>query len=107
MGSTVSDSPNTHDLGQLAMIYLHNDAVTSGGGPGPGGGRGGGRGGGGGVNLPPPAMGEIDFESPAQWGRLVSTTADGRGQTYELDFGGGFRLATHVYWADPTRAPRP
>jgi hypothetical protein len=35
----------------------------------------------------PPAMGQIDFDNPGQWGKLVRSSANGRVQLFELDFG--------------------
>lgn len=84
-----NEHPNAHDYEQLETIYYeHLDTTTT-------------------VSsnkLPsgmPPAMGQIDFDTRAQWGRLISSTANGRGQTYELDFGRGHKVITHVIWADP------
>jgi len=80
--------PNLHDYDQLATIYAHVDSTTTAGS----------------ATLPramPPAMGQIDFDSPAQWGRLARSSANGRVQLYELDFGRGNRVITHVFWADP------
>jgi hypothetical protein len=48
----------------------------------------------------PPAMTEIDFEGPGQWGRLIRSTRNGRTELYELDFGGGHKIFTFVIWAD-------
>lgn len=58
------------------------------------------------ANLPPPAMGQINFETPDQWGKLVSSSPDGLGQVFELDFGGGHRVITFVIWASPADARR-
>ena len=52
-------------------------------------------------SLPPPAMGQIHFETPDQWGQLVRSSPDGLSQVYELDFGGGHRVTTFVLWANP------
>lgn len=82
-------SPNAHDYEQIETIYDHLDPTTT-------------------VahnNLPremPPAMGQISFDTPAQWGRLVRTNANARVQVYELDFGRSHKVITHVFWADPT-----
>jgi hypothetical protein len=46
-------------------------------------------------------MGQIDYETPNQWGQLVRSMANGRAQVYELDFGGGHKVITRVLWADP------
>ena len=86
-GPPSNEHPNAHDYEQLEEIYAHQDSTTT-------------------IDaaLPrdmSPAMGQIDFDSPGQWGRLVASTANGRGQTYELDFGRGHRVITHVFWADP------
>ena len=41
-------------------------------------------------------LAEIEMNGPAQWGRLVS--AHGPMEVYELDFGGGRKVITHVTW---------
>jgi len=93
-----NQSPNQHDYDQLADIYGHLDGSSGGGGD---------TGGGGGC-FPPnskkcngalPAadiLAQIDMDGPAQWGRLVS--AHGPMEVYELDFGGGRKIITHVTW---------
>jgi hypothetical protein len=83
-----NEHPDAHDFEQLRAIYYHPDDTTTAGA----------------AKLPsamPPAMGLIDFDSPGQWGRLVSGSRNGRSETYELDFGGGNKVVTHVFWADP------
>ena len=83
-----NEHPDGHDFEELRAIYLHLDDTTTAGA----------------TKLPaamPPAMGLIDFDSPGQWGRLVSRSRNGRSETYELDFGGGNKVVTHVFWADP------
>jgi hypothetical protein len=47
----------------------------------------------------PPAMNDIDLEGPRQWGRLIRSSPQGRVQLYELDFGNGHKVFTHVLWA--------
>ena len=85
--------PNAHDYAQLETIYSHLDTTTT-------------------VSsstLPkamPPAMGQINFDTPGQWGRLVSSNANGRLEVYELDFGQGNKVITHVFWADPVADAR-
>ena len=73
--------PNQHDYDQLQSMYAHLDGTTT-------------------VGQAPPAMGQIDLEGPGQWGRLVSSSRNGKAQTYELDFGGGHKIFTFVIWAD-------
>ena len=80
--------PNSHDYDQLFNIYYHQDTYTTASS----------------TALPsamPPAMGQIDFESPGQWGRLQGKSRNGRVAVYELDFGQGNKVVTHVFWADP------
>ena len=81
--------PDTHDFEQLKAIYDdHADSTTTVGS----------------ATLPsgmPPAMGQIDFDTPAQWGKLLRSSANGRIHVYDLDFGRGHRVITHVLWADP------
>jgi hypothetical protein len=80
--------PNWHDYEELSTIYAHLDGTTTVGS----------------ATLPnsmPPAMGQLPLDTPAQWGQLVRSSRNGRAQVYELDFGRGDRVVTHVFWADP------
>lgn len=84
---TSNQHPNSHDFGQLTLLYNHLDTINTSS-----------------AQLAantPPAMGQIDFASPGQWGRLVGQSRNGRQGVYELDFGGGNKVLTHVFWADP------
>jgi len=82
---------DAHDYEELAFIYAHLDSVTTvGQTSSPKKGR-----------RMPPAMGEIDFETPAQWGKLVRSLNRGMREVYELDFGGGNKVFTFVIWAEP------
>jgi len=40
-----------------------------------------------------------DVSSAAAWGRLVASSADGAESVFVRDFGNGFRIITHVFWA--------
>jgi len=80
--------PNAHDYQQLETIYGgHADSTTT-------------------VSQTSaqgalsPAMTEIDFAGPGQWGRLIRSTNRGRTELYELDFGGGRKVITFVIWAE-------
>jgi hypothetical protein len=81
-----NEHPNLHDFEQIKTIYAHLDSTSTVA-----------------ASVPASVMNEIDFEGPGQWGRLVKSTRNGRGQTYELDFGHGNKVITHVFWADPAR----
>jgi hypothetical protein len=80
-GPPSNEHPNNHDYEQLETIYGHTDAAFAGG-------------------QAPAAMDQIDFATPAQWGRLVRSINGGRSELYELDFGGGHKVFTHVTWID-------
>ena len=89
-GPPSNEHPNQHDFDQIVSIYSHLDSTTTIGQS----------------SLPsamPPAMGNIQFENPGQWGRLVRSNGNGRVQVFEQDFGNGNRVITHVFWADPER----
>lgn len=87
LGPPSNEHPNLHDYEQIDIIYQHYDSFTSIGAALP--------------KAMPPAMGHIDFDTPNQWGRLVRSSANRRAQVFELDFGGGHKVLTHVFWADP------
>jgi len=87
---STNQHPNQHDYDQLEAIYAHLDSITTvklfGGAS----------------EIPmPPAMRDIDFAGPTQWGKLIGHTDGGLTAVYELDFGSGFKVITYVIWADP------
>lgn len=86
--------PNDHDYQQLTDIYSHLDSSVTGS-----------DGGSSGCNPKSPKcsgasaadiLANIEMNGPAQWGRLVS--GHGPQEVYELDFGGGRKIITHVTW---------
>lgn len=93
LGPPSNEHPNGHDSDQILAIYGHLDSTSTVSAALP--------------QAMPPAMGQISFDAPAQWGRLVRSSANGRVQQYELDFGRGNRVITHVFWADPQGDARP
>ena len=90
-GPPSNQHPNIHDFEQIFLIYNHLDATSTMSGSSPNG---------------SPAIGEIDLDSPGQWGRLVRSNQTGRVQVYERDFGRGHKVITHVFWADPVADAR-
>jgi len=78
--------PNTHDYAQLELIYSHLDSTST-------------------LSAAalaakmPPAMRNVDLSEPRHWGKLIHSSAGGWKETYELDFGGGHKVITHVIWA--------
>ena len=87
--------PDDHDYATLVDIYpSHVDGGSGGSGCNPRSPKCQAR-----LPAPPPAMNQIDLDGPGQWGRLVGASASGRTSTYELDFGNGWKIVTHVTWA--------
>ena len=85
--------PNAHDYEELGIIYGHLDSFNTSGSTR--------------VAVPmPPAMGLIDLDNPANWGQRIHRSANGRQETFELDFGGGNKVITEVFWADPANDAR-
>lgn len=85
-GSLNNEHPNQHDYEQLATIYSHLDGSTTVGQSTAA------------ANMPPAAL-DIIIEGPGQWGKLIRGGKEQGYSTYELDFGGGHRVYTHVIWA--------
>jgi hypothetical protein len=81
-----NEHPNAHDYEQIEIIYEHLDSTTTIGQS---------------VNSAqvPPAMNDLELDGPGQWGRLIRSSRNGRVQIYELDFGRGQKIITHVFWA--------
>jgi hypothetical protein len=82
--------PDDHDYAMLESIYAHEDTFNSYSTSSS-------------ARLPvpmPPAMGLIDLDNPRNWGESIHKNANGRQETFELDFGGGNKVVTEVFWAD-------
>jgi len=74
-------SPNAHDYQQLVTIYgSHTDSSTT-------------------IAAAPAGFLHADVSARAAWGRLVATSANGAEAIFVRDFGNGFRIITHVFWA--------
>lgn len=84
-----NEHPNAHDFEQIQIIYQHLDSTTTIGQNVESRGNG----------QTPPAMNDLTMDGPGQWGRLVSSSRNGRVQVFELDFGNGNKILTHVFWA--------
>jgi hypothetical protein len=83
-----NEHPNAHDYEEIEIIYQHTDSTTT-IGQSVSNGKG----------QAPPAMNDLELDGPGQWGKLVKSSRNGRSQTFELDFGGGHKVVTHVFWA--------
>lgn len=83
---STNQHPNQHDYDQLETIYAHLDSTATA--------RQKAR-----SDKMPPAMRDIDFSGPGQWGRVVHSTPEGGHQVFELNFGGGHKVFTFVTWA--------
>lgn len=84
-GPPSNEHPNRHDFEQLETIYAHLDSTTTVGQA---------------TNNHPPAMNQLALDGPPQWGRRIRSTNGGRTELFELDFGRGHKVLTHVIWAD-------
>jgi hypothetical protein len=87
---STNQPPNQHDYDELQIIYSHLDSTTTVGAALPGAGAG----------ATPPDFSNGDFNTAAEWGQLVRSSADGRVAVYARDFGGGHTLITFVTWAE-------
>jgi hypothetical protein len=85
LGPPSNEHPNKHDYEELDIIYSHLDSSTTVGQT---------------VTGNPAAMDDIDLAGPGQWGRKIRSTNGGRTELFELDFGHGRKVFTHVIWAD-------
>lgn len=93
-GGAVSDDPsnehpNQHDYDQLEAIYAHLDSFTTVGQT-----LFRNRSAKGGVDV------DIDLDNPAQWGKELKKSSDGRSSLHEKDLGNGNKVFTFVIWAD-------
>ncbi len=78
-------SPNQHDYDELEIIYSHLDSTTTIGQVT--------------TRRMPPAMTDVDYSEPHQWGRLVRGSRAAGFALYDLDFGHGHHIFTFVTWA--------
>jgi hypothetical protein len=85
-GTLNNEHPNQHDYDQLSLIYSHLDSSNTAGQSTAA------------ANMPPAVL-DIIIEGPGQWGKLVRGSRAQGYSTYELDFGGGHKVITHVIWA--------
>jgi hypothetical protein len=77
---STNQHPNQHDYAMLEQIYAHLDSTTTIG-----------------ADMPQ-AMKNMSFDGPGQWGRLIAGSKKSGHSTYELDFGNGHKVITHVLW---------
>ena len=76
-----NEHPNAHDFEQLESIYAHLDSTTT-------------------VSSMPPGFANADVHAVENWGEKVHESANGRSALYVRDFGKGFKIFTHVFWAE-------
>jgi len=77
---STNQHPNQHDYDELVTIYSHLDSTTT-------------------IGAVPPGFQNADTSTPAQWGKLIRQSRDGRLGLYMRDFGGGHKIFTFVFWA--------
>lgn len=73
--------PNQHDYEQLNAIYNHYDSTAT-------------------IGSLSDIHAKGEFSTPAEWGKLIRTSADGHSALYLRDLGKGNKIITHVFWAD-------
>ena len=77
---STNQHPNAHDYEELGIIYAHLDSTTT-------------------LNAAP-AGARGGFDTPGEWGRLVSGSEDPHSvAVYKRELGGGQRVVTFVIWA--------
>jgi hypothetical protein len=89
-----NEHPNFHDYDQIETIYADLDSATTIGQSANNNAK------------TPPAMNDLQLDGPGQWGRLIRSSRNGRVQVYELDFGRGNKVLTHVFWASSEERER-
>ncbi len=75
-----NEHPDAHDYEQLLAIYNHQESGVS-------------------ISSRTPTASAEPGDTPAEWGRAVHFTRDGRPDVFVQDLGGGNRKITHVFWA--------
>jgi len=81
-----NEHPNAHDFEQLLKIYSHLDTTSTLGMAAP-------------VNAPAGFL-NADVHAQENWGEKVQESANGRSAIFVRDFGDGFKIITHVFWAE-------
>lgn len=82
-GPLSNEHPNQHDYDQLEAIYAHFDVAAAFG-----------------RAVSSAARSGDDLEGPAQWGKVIRRSSDGRSSLHVRDFGGGHKVFTFVIWAE-------
>ncbi len=80
---TPNQHPNQHDYDELVSLYSHLDATSTISA----------------ASALSAALGQSG-DTPAEWGKPVRSSSNGRSIVFERDFGGGNRVFTFVVWAD-------
>ena len=83
-GPPSNEHPNSHDYQQLVTIYSHLDSFNSYDS----------------TSTMPPGFANADVHAVENWGEKIHESADGRSALYVRDFGNGFKIFTHVFWAE-------
>jgi hypothetical protein len=83
-----NEHPNSHDYQLLTDKYSHTDSAAAA------------------AAAFPAAADALDLNHPAAWGRLIQHSRDHAIEVYELDFGNGKKVITHVLWTNEAAAQR-
>ena len=77
-GPPSNEHPNAHDYEQLEIIYSHLDSTTT-------------------IGAMPAGFANADVHAVENWGEKVSD--NGKAAVFVKDFGNGYKIITHVFWA--------
>ena len=77
-GPPSNEHPNSHDYDQLVTIYSHMDSTST-------------------ISAMPPGFANADMHVVENWGQKVSD--NGKAAVFVRDFGDGYKVITHVFWA--------
>ena len=75
-----NEHPDAHDYQQLELIYSHSHSAAA-------------------AASVPAASAAAGGNTPAEWGRAIHATRDGRPDVFVRDIAPGQRVITHVFWA--------
>lgn len=73
--------PNTHDYGELGIVYAHLDATNTS------------------SSKVASSNAAVDLNDPSAWGKAIRESSDKKTSVFERDLGGGNKIFTFVIWA--------
>ena len=83
-GQLDNQYPNTHDYGELSIIYAHLDSTNSAKQ----------------TISSKQNLGNDIGENVSNWGKAIRKDKSGKDSVYEKDLGNGNKVLTHVFWTE-------